>query len=66
MQAKKCDRCGCFYESCKGINNYLKRNKFMLIKAKDDYDKYSILDLCPECMEGLMKWLYAIKNGKEG
>ena len=65
MQAKKCDRCGSFYESCNGANNYLKRNKFMLIKAKDNYDKYSILDLCHECMEDLMKWLYAIKNGRD-
>lgn len=69
MQAKKCDRCGSFYESCNGANNYLKRNKFMLVKAKDDKrfknNELQVLDLCPECMEGLMRWLYAVKNVRD-
>ena len=70
MQAKKCDRCGSFYESCNGANNHIKRNKFMLVRVEGDkrfkYNEWQVLDLCSECMEGLMRWLYAVKNRKEG
>lgn len=67
MQAKKCDRCGKLYELYNTGNNGKKCNGIQLlnIDGKQNYYTQGIYDMCPACMEGLMKWLYAIKNGTD-
>nr|DAN18126.1 MAG TPA: Peroxide operon regulator stress regulator, DNA binding.75A [Caudoviricetes sp.] len=65
MQAKKCDRCGKLYELYNTESNGKKCNGFLLLNIDADQKYYAqnMYDMCPECMEALMKWLYAIKNG---
>ena len=66
MNAKKCDRCGAFYEryareaepsDSDKIKNLLnnKRNGFMITQDIGYYSEN--IDLCPECFEELLKWL---------
>lgn len=69
MNAKKCDRCRKFYEPYRGVNpmlpgdsctkyfypyNYLGFYNDIETAAPDKY-----VDLCPNCMEQLRKWLEA-------
>ena len=59
MTAKKCDRCGTFYEE--GTNN--KSGRFTLnVISEDSYWSHSPYDICPSCLDELMKWF---KNKKE-
>ncbi len=51
--AKKCDRCGAFYE-------HKKEKALYSILARDTakaYNKTSSVDLCPGCIEKFDKWL---------
>jgi hypothetical protein len=54
--AKKCDRCGKFYESY-GNNSF----NAIMQTCKDQYGyrakKNKEWDLCPECKENLEAWL---------
>lgn len=66
MNAKKCDRCGAFYErytreaqpsdsdKIKKLLS-LKRNGFMI--TQDTGYCSENIDLCPECFEKLLKWI---------
>ena len=59
MTAKKCDRCGTFYEEY--TNN--KSGRFTLnVISEDSYWSHSPYDICPLCLDELMKWF---KNKKE-
>lgn len=59
MTAKKCDRCGTFYEEY--TNN--KSGRFTLnVISEDSYWSHSPYDICPSCLDELMKWF---KNKKE-
>lgn len=62
MLARKCDRCGDFYETYGDkiiINNYIKANAIMFI----DVDKIGgitnrkVFDLCPKCMELMQRFI---------
>ena len=68
MQAKKCDRCGKLYELYNTENNGKKCNGFRPLNINWDQKAcpQGLYDMCPECMEALMTWLYAVKNRKEG
>lgn len=51
MNAKKCDRCGKYYDSY-GINNDPNNtNAIMFVNADKDgrYFSHEVIDLCPEC-----------------
>lgn len=50
MNAKKCDRCGKFYEHYNGDDIIMSHNFFKAVYGKRTYD------LCPECMEKLREW----------
>lgn len=67
MQAKKCDRCGRLYELYNAASNRKKCNGFRLINIDGNQNVYlhDAYDMCSECMEDFMKWLYAIKNGMD-
>lgn len=66
MEAKKCDRCGAFYSSYEREAKKTDSNK---IKALFDGNRNGIrmsryegycsqhIDLCPSCLEELLKWL---------
>lgn len=56
MNAKKCDRCGNFYE---GDGGYKKAGDFRLIRNGYLHDDY--IDLCPTCSCSLLEWF---KHGK--
>lgn len=50
MRARKCDRCGAFYECAEygdGIAVDSERHQY----------RHKEFDLCPECVEGLVEWM---------
>ena len=51
MNAKKCDRCGSFYE---GDSGYKKAGDLRLIRNGYFNDDY--IDLCPKCNCSLLEW----------
>lgn len=54
--AKKCDRCGKYYDKCpnvKTINGY----KVLGIKIFTSYGPYLELDLCEKCIDDLYDFL---------
>ena len=57
--AKKCDRCGLYYDEYNIRNNSEKINIAMIINidSKNDYYSHGPYDLCPVCSDELMKWL---------
>ena len=56
--AKKCDRCGSYYDSYNDKNNAEKINGIMLINidSNNRYFSHEPYDLCPVCSDELMKW----------
>lgn len=62
MNAKKCDRCGNFYEiygSNTTANCVYKQNGDCISRCKCDI-KY---ELCPECMTEFEEWISIYKGG---
>ena len=58
MIAKKCDRCGKFYEE--STDN--KSGRFTLsIISRNTYCSNGSCDICPSCLDELIKWF---KNKK--
>lgn len=61
MNAKKCDRCGRFYETNKSTyhGNVIKGICLRVSKSSDDYDYCYIgdKDLCDKCINLLDKWI---------
>lgn len=57
MNAKKCDRCGVFYE---GDGGYKKEFDVGLIR--NGYFNVYYLDLCPTCKLSLLEWF---KHGND-
>lgn len=57
--AKKCDRCGEYYEPYNAKNDKEKINGFITANIDDERKYYSqdIFDLCPICCEHFKKWL---------
>lgn len=56
--AKKCDRCGKFYET---YGDDFKANAVILTYlSKNEHFRHDIntLDLCPECLDGINKYLF--------
>ena len=63
MLAKKCDRCGKFYESSDMIDNS-EMNEIYIISVKKFCVRESTIediDLCRECMNSFIKW-YEMKG----
>lgn len=63
MLAKKCDRCGKFYESYDMIDNR-EMNGVYIISKNEFGVRESIsedIDLCIECMNSFIKW-YEMKG----
>ena len=63
MLARKCDRCGKFYESSDMIDNS-EMNGIYIISVKKFCVRESIIediDLCRECMNSFIKW-YEMKG----
>lgn len=58
MNARKCDRCGMFYEEYNMINNKKAINGVMLlnIDSNDRYFSHGPNDLCPTCSEEFVNW----------
>ena len=64
MLAKKCDRCGKYYELYKdnyGHNGVALTSHDRFECLNPNYDKY---DLCPECMEKVIEFLKGEENGQ--
>lgn len=51
MNAKKCDRCGAFYE---GDGGFQKAGDFSLKRIGEHHD--DDIDLCPTCSCSLLEW----------
>lgn len=61
MNAKKCDRCGKYYDSY-GTNDDLKNtNAVMFVNANKNgqYFSHGVIDLCPECMNEVKEFVKA-------
>lgn len=62
MRAKKCDRCGKYYEHYEGQTQFRasERANALLLIDRDLDEKYwsrKIYDLCPECMKMLERFV---------
>ena len=66
MNAKKCDRCGAFYDSYKRkaketdgdkIKSFFQGNRDGIRMSKSDGYISPHIDLCPSCLEELLRWL---------
>lgn len=67
MRARICDRCSKSYNSYNEANSIKKPNSLMLLNTdmNDKYFTHNVIDLCPECMTELLKFLHlkgAAKN----
>ena len=58
MNAKKCDRCGVFYEGYNTRNdkNAINGVMFLNIDLNERYYSHAPNDLCPTCSEELVNW----------
>lgn len=56
--AKKCDRCGKFYEEYNAKPNEYKVNGFCLVTIRTEHSSYKHpwQDLCKDCMSELICW----------
>lgn len=73
MDAKRCDRCGCYYENngeskallnkSEKINKYTLRGYGIGICFKDIYSTEYFLsfDLCPCCIADFIKWFEEVE-----
>lgn len=63
--AKKCDRCGKFYETYNATKDSENISGIMTLNLDDQRKYYSHepIDLCPKCKVSFDKWL-GIKGGK--
>lgn len=63
--AKKCNRCGTYYDEYNVKDSSSKINGFMTLNldSKQSYHKNGPYDLCPSCSSELMEWF--IKYRKE-
>lgn len=59
MTAKKCDRCGAYYELYGVKDNAAKCNEFMMLNIDNAgrYYKHDKIDLCPDCMAKLYEFM---------
>lgn len=69
MRARKCDRCGCYYDTYQGSMKFEKTgraNALCLIDRFEDNNNMSrkSYDLCPRCMQELEEFL-KIDGGAE-
>ena len=57
--AKKCDRCGKFYDGYNLVKNYKNINGIMTLNIDEQGHDYTHkpLDLCPRCKDSFEKWL---------
>lgn len=62
MLAKKCDRCGKFYESYDMIDNSETNGVYIISKFGVRESIIKDIDLCRECMNSFIKW-YEMKGG---
>lgn len=61
MLAKKCDRCGSFYEVYNTKNDENKINgikTFNINPNNNTFYSHRPYDLCPKCSEEFMNWLH--------
>lgn len=61
MLAKKCDRCGKFYESYDMIDNSETNGVYIISKFGVRESIIKDIDLCRECMNSFIKW-YEMKG----
>lgn len=59
--AKKCNRCGNFYEMYNVNKSETNTNGIMLLNIDEamKYFSHTVMDLCPDCMASFRKWLNA-------
>lgn len=58
MNAKKCDRCGCYYDRDENTKIALNpKIDGVFINTAFEFDCEYIYDLCEECAEGFEKWM---------
>lgn len=59
MTAKKCDRCGAYYELYGIEENAAKCNGFMMLNIDNAgrYYRHGKIDLCPDCMAKLYEFM---------
>ena len=57
--AKKCDRCGKFYEEYNTKNDGKNINGILLlnIDCHEKYYTHGPIDLCPDCKDSFKEWL---------
>ena len=69
MRARKCDRCGCYYDTYQGIMKFEKTGRATALWLIDRFEDNKAMsrksyDLCPRCMQELEEFL-KIDGGAE-
>ena len=66
MIAKKCDRCGAYYETYNVEHNQKKTSGMMFLNVDERRCYYDnpVIDLCPECMEAVRKFIEQAEKDK--
>lgn len=64
MMAKKCDRCSKLYEEYNTENDERNINRIGTYNdtINSGYYKHGPYDLCPECSEEFVEWLFGLKE----
>ena len=66
MNAYKCDRCGKFYDKLDAKKRVTIKGKFtpMYFRLGSSNIEAAWMDLCPDCMNALVSWFYAIHKAQ--
>ena len=67
MIAKKCDRCGAFYEPYNVERNKKETNGIIRVNIDEvgQYYSHEPIDLCISCKDSFEKWLKEAKDNKK-
>lgn len=64
-RARKCDRCGCLYESYNVNSTDKEKFNAMILICLDDSNKYwgrNAVDVCPTCNKEFTEWWHKLGN----
>lgn len=64
-RARKCDRCGCLYESYNVNSTDKEKFNSMILICLDDSNKYwgrNAVDVCPTCNKEFTEWWHKYGN----
>lgn len=67
MIAKKCDRCGKYYDTYNVSHDRKKPSGMMFLNVDENRNYFTnpVIDLCPECMEAVKNFVQGVGDNGE-